>query len=458
MAVASSLLATSCITVDKTLGAENIPDDYKLKLNTATLHLPLQTKIMDSLDSNNPSYGYLGALRSSEFGLSTFSFAANYRPFFKLEHLGKDRVVKKAWITMRRASLSILSEDQEGLPQTFHVYRMTRVIDSACRYNNTFKESDYIPTPIDSGGVIYTGKDTLVINLKKSFAKELLTATKEEIEDVEKFKKRFKALYYTCDVPQEGTPGGRLNKFDLSANTSNPAFINIQINFKPTWGDQPRKDTVITLYVNSGLVQNYSTYESKSLEKAEPQKYITIEGVGGIKPYLDPAVLKDTLDNWVARMGYKPERVLIGRATYVLPFEFDEARLSAINKLYASSLYPNNRTKDTTLFCYTPLEDVYSSNNLVGSINRSLNSYSGDISSHIQKIVNKSKSEILTNSRLYSMWFAPLITSSGAVSYYSTTTTTVYSLDKETYPITTINGPLHKDYPRLELVYTILPE
>ena len=130
-AISISFLASSCIEIDKTLGADNIPDEQALQLKTATFHLPLQTKMMDSLQALTTSYAVLGALRTDEFGLAKCSFATNYAPYStKKMNWGNDRRIKQVYLTIQRTSTTTIDESQKGLPQNIHVYRMNRVVDT----------------------------------------------------------------------------------------------------------------------------------------------------------------------------------------------------------------------------------------------------------------------------------------------------------------------------------------
>ena len=452
--ISLAFAASSCITVDNTLGANNIPDDQALKLQTTTIHLPLQTKMLDSMQSLNTSTAILGAFRTEEFGLTTHSFATNYYHYStKQVNLGTDRRIKHVYLTFQRSSNMVLDASQDGLPQNIHVYQMNRVIDTTYKYNCDLKDSDYNHTPIDTNGVIYTGGDTLRLYLKNSFGQKLLSATQRELDSSSAFMDRFKAILFTCDAPEEGTTGGRLNVFSTSS-----AYIYLTFNFQPTWkSGLARKDTTILLPLGDNTyTQNFSTYSSKPLEKAEPQEYLFVEGLGGLKAYTDPLILKDSLDRWMARNGYDPKKVLICKATYKLPFVTDNSTVNSINRTFPASLFPNNKERDTSrYYYYSPLEDVYTTGNAVGDVNRSLSCYAGDISSQIQKMCNKERSEIAANWKKYAMWFSS-VSETTTSNYYSSSTTTSYSLDRTSYSIAKINGPLHTNYPKLEIVFALL--
>ena len=79
----------------------------------------------------------------------------------------------------------------------------------------------------------------------------------------------------------------------------------------------------------------------------------------------------------------------------------------------------------------------------------------GDISSQVQKICNKDRSEIASNWKKYAMWFTS-VTETTTSNYYSSSTTTTFSIDRTSYSVGKLNGPLHADYPKLELVFAIL--
>ncbi len=453
-AISISFFATSCIDVDKTLGIDNIPDDQALHLQTAVFHLPVQTKMMDSLQALSTTNALLGAIRTPEMGLITCGFATNYAPYSTSEmNWGTSRKIKNIYLTMLKSSVTTMDDNQTGLPQNIHVYRMNRCIDTTSRYG-FLKSSDYNHTPVDTGSVIYTGSDTLRVWLKNSFGQDILSVTQLELDSTTKFMDHFKGLLFTCDSPEDGTDGGRVNVISCSE-----AYLYVTFSFQPTWasGLEPKDTIVMIPLASDSYTENFITYESKPMESSAPAEYIYTEGLGGLKPYVDPLILKDTLDNWVAKKGYDPKKILIGKATYKLPFVTDNSTVSFINKCYPASLYPMHKEWDTTskFYYFTPLEDIYTISNKTGDVNRSLSCYMGDVSSTVQKLINKDKSEIMSSWKSYAMWFSA-VTKNTSSSYYTSTTTTSYTTDNYTYYVGKLNGPLHSDYPTLEIIYAIL--
>ena len=157
--VAIGMLFTSCIKDEKALGGDVIPDDYNLKIGTLRINLPLQSKIIDSVQAKSTE-GLVGAVRTPEMGLAEFAFGVNYCPTSLKFNYGKDQIVKSCYIAFVKSSSSFADKSNEHLLQEFHVYRMKRQIDTLQIYNVWPKDSDYIHEPIEEGGLVYAGGDT----------------------------------------------------------------------------------------------------------------------------------------------------------------------------------------------------------------------------------------------------------------------------------------------------------
>lgn len=447
------VVATSCVKDYKRLGGDIIPDDYSLNIGKAIIKLPLQAKVIDSLQALDGTYGYLGAIRTPEFGLAKFSFATGYAPNTTSFNFGKDAVVKDIQLVLLKNSYSVANNNELYIPQNIHVYRMTRVVDSLHKYQNDFKPEDYIDSQLEDGACIYTGGDTLRIFLKKSFGEQLLKASKNALDSTERFLEEFKGLLFTCDEPSDGVEGGRLNSFSTSTG-----YISLRINFQPTWGNSlPRKDSIFLFNLGREYTQNISTYQSIEKEDEEPSQYVNIEGIAGLKPYVSGVALKDSIDKLINQLGIERERFIIARARYYLPFEVPTIAEN-INNFYPTYLYPNYKFRvDSKNHYYTPVEDIYSPNNNCGMFNRSLGYYYGDISSWMQNLALKDRSEVASNPS-YNMWFASLTPTTSSSYFSSSSTTTTYSINLDRYNVGRINGNLHENYPYLELIYTILPK
>ena len=323
---------------------------------------------------------------------------------------------------------------------------MKKQIDSTTLFTNSLTAEDYEATPINSSAGTYFGGDTIKVFLDNKLGTEILTATPEELDSLDLFAKNFRGLYVTCDAPAGNIEGGRMGLFNTSAS-----YINMKYNFQPTWAEGlSRKDTSIIIYFGYGYALNTAEHNSANLETDDELEYLPIEGMSGIAPYIDGKALKDTLDNWAAKEGINPAKILVSKATLVFPFEYPE-NLDIIPYQYPTYLFPTNRTRvnDTTkVEYYYPIDDYNSPDNPLGVMNRSLSHYSCDASSTIQKIINKKKDELDST---YNMWLYPLMSETD--SYYGNT---YYNINNYTYFNAKLNGPAHQRHPELQLVYTVI--
>lgn len=473
LAVIALFMAVSCITVDKTMGEELVPATQDLPIYIEEFDLPVQIKSSDSLRSISTSYGIFGAVSTPEYGLAEFATMAELCPSMTGWDFGKDAVVKEVYFTANISNHYVAQDNQTGIPQNITMHRTYVGIDSTVNFNNSITEADYNPEPLNVGENVYFGGDSIKMYLKNSFGEEILTATRNELDTLDNFVKKFKGVLIKSSTPDEGTTGGRVNLIDYGTGA-----IYIRVNFQPTWSEGlSRKDTLFYLSFGYNYYLNLSSYNSGDLQQVDPTSTLPIEGIGGVKPFIDHNALKDTIDNWKARMGYQNKDIVVAKAELTFPFEIP-ADLDMTK--YPQFLYPCQRLKDTityktvTDWCYTPLEDIYVNGFSKGEINRSLCHYTMDIPSIMQKYVSKEKSEL---DKTYDMWIMPIYeqeeTSSNSTngyydyySYYyygyypsySTSSTVYYYIDDFNYYVGSINGPQSERKPKLTLIYSVINE
>lgn len=373
--VITAISAASCITVDKSMGSGNIPDDQKLKMETISFNLPVDLKMADSLQGVSTSYMLIGAINTAEMGLAEFGVAANVVPYSKGLRFGDNPVIISTYIQLVKASTISIADNQKGITQDISVYRLKNPLDTLNVYNNSITSSGYYPESLNNNTVTYYGGDTLKIYLNNSYGKELMSATNEELDSLDLFSKKFGGLYIKSETPPAGLNGGRLNQFSYGT-----AYLYLKYNFQPTWKTGlARKDTTIAMSLGYKFCVNASSYSSQKYETSVAQAVLPIEGMGGIKPYIRMDALKDQIDAWIALKGYDPTKVLVSRATISFPFEAP-ANLDDLTH-YPTNLFLCNRKNDTisnTTYYYV-LNDIKSSGNSKGAINRSLFSYVGEI-------------------------------------------------------------------------------
>lgn len=447
--LAIGFLAVSCISVDKSLGSQFIPDDEKLQVYTVTFPLPLELRMADSLQAQSSSTALLGAFRSAELGETYFGTAANISPILGgTIKFGKDPVIKSIYFVTTISETQVLEESQSGIPQNIEVYRMMKVIDTTTLYNNSIRPGDYDPVPLNTGSATFFGGDSLKIYLSNDYGSLLLTATDKELDSLNLFIKKFKGLYLTASAPEQGLTGGRLNVF----STSNANLI-ISYNFQPEWkAGLPRKDTTVVLaFAGDGYCLNTSSYGSQPLETANTSDMdvLPVEGAAGIKPYISMDALKTMLDDWMEKNHYDPKKILLIKGEYVLPYEMpaDYKQMDC----YPPSLYPAYQGESLTgrMYYYQPA-DIYTTDNPAGNIDRSAMVYKGDISFTLQKMISKTRQELASDTQFaYDFWFMP---STQTTDMYGNVTFNI----EYTYYTGKINGPKAERYPMLNIVYTVL--
>ena len=225
----------------------------------------------------------------------------------------------------------------------------------------------------------------------------------------------------------------------------------MKYNFQPTWGEGlNRKDTTATFVFGYGGCLNTTSYSSKRLETTQQLEKLPIEGGAGINPYVNIAALKDSLDNWAARKGIDPAKVIISKATLIFPFEFP-ADISMLDYRYPSYLFPAYRatnTEESDMKYYYPYSDYALSGSSMGAINRSLGQYRCEVSSTMQKVMNMKREEL---GNKYDFWLYPLMYEEDS-SYGQT----YYYVDNYSYFMGVINGPKADRYPELEIVYAVM--
>lgn len=444
-AVVAMFMAVSCITVDKTLGDDFISTNQDLPVHTALLDLPVQVKSSSPLQGLSAGESIFGAIRTEEFGLVQFSTMADICPNMTGWDFGKDPVVKEVYFMAPITGTYVEQDNQSGIPQSISLHRTYKRVDTTTVFNNSITAADYDPQPLNASEYLYFGGDSLMIYLDNSFGEAILASSQSERDSLNLFVENYKGLLLKSSAPEEGIYGGRENTLSFGSGA-----VYILVDYQPTWEEGlARRDTIFTLSWGYNYCVNISEYESSALQTTEPGEVLPVEGGAGLKPYISHKELKNTIDNWKAEMGFGDRHVIVAKGELVFPFEIP-ADMDMTK--YPSTMYPCNRTVDTTYdakFFY-PLEDVNVQGFNIGTQDRSLCQYAMDVPTYIQDIVSKEKSEL---NEEYDLWLMPIFSQTD--SYYNTTS---YSLDCTTYYTGSLNGPAAERRPKLKLVYSVMEE
>lgn len=435
-----ALFTSSCINNDKSVGSGFAPGEYQLKIETATFDIPVQMKMADSLQTIYSGAVIVGGHKDDVLGETSSFGAFEIVPSTTDNSFGDNPQVNYIKFAMAVGNKVVLKEADASIPQNIYIYRLRKTIDSTQAYNNSFSSSDYDPTPLNQP-TIYTGGDSVVCKLSTAFANELLSATQQERDSIEIFLKRFKGLVITTDPLPGSINGGRFNIIT-------PESIYIMMSYKHKESAKNIDKDSLLLYYSTSKRGHVNTFKhsSKNLESTNPQNDIYIEGLAGIKPYIDFAQVKTIMQNWATANSVNLSRVIISRAELRFPFDYP-------GDYKGFSVYPNQvflakRELNTTSknILYQPLVDVnYSGSG--GTIDKSNLVYSLNITSFLQSIIKGT-----ADAASMKTWLLPL---SSQINYY--TGAVSYFVDNGTYFKGKLNGNAKVRKPQLVLTYAVLP-
>ena len=74
-------LISSCITVDNRMGADFIPTNQILHINSVELEAPMFTAVADSMNMSYPAYLAFGSVNFPVFGKTTTSALVQFAPY-----------------------------------------------------------------------------------------------------------------------------------------------------------------------------------------------------------------------------------------------------------------------------------------------------------------------------------------------------------------------------------------
>lgn len=435
-----TLSAVSCIEIDKSLGTGYIPSNYELNLNSAEFSVPVQMSLPDSIQTIYSGYNIFGAYRDPLFGEVTSKALFAVVPGTTNNDFGDNPTVNYCRMYINLSSQSILNPWEAAIPQNIYVYRLNTDLDTLKPYNNSYTSSDYNPIPVNDRSVYLTG-DSIVCNLSPSFATELLSATKLERDSAKHFIKRFKGFCIGTDPVPGSLSGGRFNLSSMG---------NIYIELSYRHKDASKgidKDSLLYYYSDdSNPYLNIITHSSKPLETTLPSQKIYIEGLAGIKPFIDFSTIKSDISEWAQTSGFDLKKVIISKAELVFPYEFP-SDYRTMNQ-YPSKVFLATRELDTNshLLYYKPISDL-NIDGSDGSVNRVTYDYKLNITNYIQKLI----SNRYANDRVLKAWLFPILSTSnnysGATSYY---------IENTAYYKAILNGNLAQRAPKLVLTYSIL--
>ncbi|MEN6618717.1 MAG: DUF4270 family protein [Rikenellaceae bacterium] len=435
-----SLITVSCITTDKSLGDNFIPENYNVSVKIAEINIPVQMKMSDSLQSLFPGYLLLGAYKDTDFGTTIAGTAFQIIPTITDNDYGENPVPSYIRLSMAVSQTLSLNLNENNIPQNIYLYTLKKDLDSTTAFNNSITLADIDQTPVNIGGTVYTGGDSIVMNLSLDFANSLLSATQEERDSSDIFVKRFKGFFMSTEPLPGAINGGRFNIID-------PSSVYMELSYRHVdQTDNIDKDSILFYYVSSSRPYvNIFSHSTKHLESATPDGKIYLEGLAGIKPFIDFAEVKQLFSNWATSNNFDISQVIIAKAELRLPYEFPSSYLTVEQFPYQIFLTTREFSSSYNLPLYQPVSDI--SVQSTGLNNRSHLYYSLDISSYLQKVLTGT----LTGTSL-NAWIAPI-----AQETNSYTGTVSYYVDNLIYSKATLNSANDTRKPQIVLTYALMP-
>ncbi len=439
--IAITLLLSSCVDVDKSLGGDVIPGDYNLEIENMTLDVPVQMKMADSLQTLYPDYLIVGAYKDPELGAVLSQGAFHFVPVNKGNDYGDNPVPISFKIYINVSQRLVLDQSEVSIPQNMYLYKLKKGIDSTMLYSNSLSVNDIDPVPINLGAISYFGGDSINMNLSLDFAEEILSSSQEERDSIELFAQKFKGLLISTEQMPGSLTGGRFNIID-------PSNIYLEMKYRHTEVDSLiDKDSVVLFYVPTSIpYMNKYSHSSGTFESNNPSGKIILEGLAGIKPYIDFEEVKRDIHLWAEENDILPERLVISKAELRLPYELppDYRLLSQ----YPTQLFLATRISSVAydnLPLYQPVSDI----NILssGTMNRSKMYYSLNISSYIQRMLSGKN----TGKELKT-WITPITQQRNAY-----TGEVNYLVDNVVYFKAKLNGNNDQRKPQIVITYAVLP-
>ncbi|MDR3133370.1 MAG: DUF4270 domain-containing protein [Prevotellaceae bacterium] len=436
----------SCVNVDNSFGTDFIPEDQQPGLRVRNIpNLPVYTATVDSIVTNSGYVytGLFGSINVTPFHTMNADLVFRIYPYVSGHNFGENPEFVAASLLLIISGRNVVDEGQQNIVQNVHLYELNRTLyyDSTY-YNTSITEKDCKQEPINMPGLTYNGGDTLLIPLTEAFGKELLSGTANDMDSLVHFYERYKGFVLTVDPQAAGIQGGRLNTTDISS-----AYLTLQYkdNGKDTsmlyWGDY---GLVFSAYRHSS--DYLSNYQSPPAAVAQP---VYFESLAGVKPAFDVAAIKDSLlmlvDSLKDKHANNNLKILLNKAELVISIdsvclkkpEWDMDKCPPVLALCSRTV------NDAGKLTYPMINDV-SNAAFDGTLNRSLMSYSFNITHYLQQFLKPQPPETTT------LYLFPTTTLQDDYGYSYTV------LDNTNYTYVRFLDHNHASPATLKLIYTIL--
>ncbi|MBO7249307.1 MAG: DUF4270 family protein [Bacteroidales bacterium] len=456
--LSSIFVYTSCIETNKGLGGQFVPDDFVLRVHSAEFEIPVTTAAIDSIHGYNTSYMTFGYLNDETFGYASGGFATNISTFGDSTYLGINPELQSIYLYLGIDSISVLNDDQRGIPQNIYIYKLKSDLDSLKLFNKSITPEDYDPTPISVGSPVFFGDDSIKIYLSEEFGRELLATSTAEYDSAALFMERIKGVYFTTDTPELNPGEGRINYCTVGGAT-----IYLKYYLTDPQRGFYRKDTMETYSLGYSHALNTLRTSSGNLKNDQVSEQLPIQSIDGVKPKIKASDIKEILNTWISQNGFSKESVIISRAALEFPYEFDPAKYEDYSRIYPQQIFPCvYNDVEGSINYLMPLPEIYT-NASKGNMNRSQNKYTCEITGYIQSLIKKDD----ISPEKDDLYICPILSyetqSSNSDYYYymyyglSSSGEMYYGVDNQNYRHGFLNGNLSAgNKPTLHITYSLV--
>ena len=412
----------SCVETNGLIGGNLIPIDSQYLIFSTEMPIDkVEMRMADSLSGFSDSRIVIGAVRDDVYGLSTRSCALTIVPLIDTVDFGNVQSVKSFHLHATFDSTATSQAGQDRILQNVYAYELnsdtdwTKLMDA----NDVAGKLGHQGTSIIKGTPLINGADDLDLEFTPAFARAYVDYLNGKILSdsltFDAFIKKFPGIWLETDVPTGN--GGRLNSFELQMNFNSSQYylednygkITLNTIYDDTVG---AIDTTFYFYVGAQkfteietLFTDYKTgtfpqyafnvtnHSTRGLAGAAADK-LYIEGGGGLKPVVAAKTLidlaKKAIADTIAAQGLDASllaKTIINKATIVLPYDMP-GDYTDLDNYYPPRLSPTCRIRTDTTSTFMGLTDASSENEDQGNINRSICSYTPDITYHLQQLLS----------------------------------------------------------------------
>ena len=417
------LCCASCVDVNNQLGGSLLPVDQTYEVYSASMPIQdISVRMADSLSGYSSTRITLGAIRESEYGLTTRSCAMTLIPTVDTMDFGTNPQLRFFSFQAALDTVSMADPAQRNILQRLRVHELTA--PTRALYCN----SDVIPseTSILAQPTYLNGTDSLSFNFSEAYAQKFFALTQNDLSSIDKYLAKIPGIYLSVDAPVG--EGGRINMFDLQLDYSKSAGSVLgnyaTLAFRSTYNGNVR-DTAFYFYYGADDLYPMDSLLNKSSTGSFPQyclnltgqstrerqgkasDRIMVEGGGGLKPVISARSLRDMarkaiVDSLLAagKSADLLPMVVINRASLVLPFEVEQDYRLAFLTPYILS--PTCRIRTDTTSVFMGLTDSSDSKENQGDIDRSNLQFAPDITYHLQALLKMDDTKIDNGN--YDIW------------------------------------------------------